>query len=167
MLSLNILQTFRGSITCRELGEIHFTASYIEHPYVTNLLILPPEIMVLLKNTFWSGVQNALQRYLKYNLTINFKILSVDTTLLCITRFLTPVPDNDAPFQRFYRDRRLTISLRKGREKLSVILRNCLANKEEPCILHCLLFIESLRRLQLQSSTDGHLFYYCSSKPPR
>ena len=67
------LQTFRGSITSPESFEIHFTVPYIEHSYVTNLLISPPEIMVLLKNTFWSGVQNALQRYLKYKVTINLK----------------------------------------------------------------------------------------------
>ena len=90
---------------------ISFTVPFIEHSHVTNLLILPPEFMVLLKDTFRSGVQNALQRYLKYNVTINFKILFAQTTLPYKTRFLTLVPDNAAPFQRYTARGRLTCIL--------------------------------------------------------
>ena len=154
LLTAQFLQTFRGSITCRESCEKHFTVPFIEHSQVTNLLILPPEFMVLLKDTFLSGVQNALQRYLKYNATINFEILFAETTLPYITRSPTPVPENDAPFQRYLST---TFDHLVEKEKLTQLTYQQRAALQ----VHCPLG-ESFRRLQ-----TNLFIYYCSYKPTR
>ena len=51
ILKVRAFETRKWSITIQESGEIHLIVPYIEHPYVTNLLIWPPDIMVLL-NTY-------------------------------------------------------------------------------------------------------------------